>query len=250
MKKKILHDYINSFRWNHFKKVFRKGIMIYFFWMIYMTLLPLFNGILKQNVWSYLIAMIYIFCVITNESVVPIYLPKQMFLTPMSKSERTHYMKGMLTLKILVPFVLGTFAIIVWAGLRNAPVWLAITNYIAGCSLVLGGTITSWPGSIWYRNDIANEKTELERIHDKRLKGLQALSTVDIILAICAYLVGMVFLEETDFEAGWVKIMAIIVVVLFAILNALILRYVRPVIEIATEYEKTYVVDKIFRAEG
>ena len=247
MEKKIFHDYWNSFRWSRFRKIYSKNAIFYLLWSAYMLCVPFITNSAVDNIWSYLVVMLYLIFVVLNASVVPICLPKLMFLTPMSKEERHRYMSGMMKMKILVPAFVGFGVSVLWMWLRKAPLWIGAANYIAGCSIVLAGTITTWPGSIWFRQDGVSADQPVKRIEDVRLKGLRILSTTEIIIAISAYMIGMVFLENTDFEKLWVKILLAIATLVHIILIPFILRYVNPIVEIATDYEKTYSVDKIFR---
>lgn len=250
MGRKIFHDYWNSFRWSHFRKIYRKGAVAYLLWVAYMLSVPYITGSAVHSIWSYVIVMLYLISLVLNMSVVPIYLPKQMFLTPMSKDERYRYLRGMMCMKICVPVLTGMVVTILWTWFREAPVWIGATNFISGCSIILAGTITTWPGSIWYRNDLGDTTQPLKRIKDVRIKGLQAISTSELVISISMYLIGMVFIESDDFSALWVKIVFAIASAVQIILSGCVLRYLKPVVEIATDYEKTYAVDRMFRSES
>ena len=55
----------------------------------------------------------------------------------------------------------------------------------------------------------------------------------------------MIFIEETDFTVLWISIVLGIFSVLLLLLDVVVLSYLRPVVELASDYEKMYAADRI-----
>ena len=55
----------------------------------------------------------------------------------------------------------------------------------------------------------------------------------------------MAFIEENDFTVLWISIVLGTLTVLLLLLDVVILRYTRPVVELASDYEKMYAADRI-----
>ena len=147
MRKKIIHDYFDSFRPSRLRKMFRKenGFLFWFWITYYIVVFP------KNNMLSASLAYLLFAVMILNGYAVVIHLPKQMFLVPMTKEERTVYLRGLLCMTLSVPMLVGFLAVLIWAVYFDAPFLFAVMNYIGICSLAITVSITSRPGSVWYR---------------------------------------------------------------------------------------------------
>lgn len=241
MRKKIIHDYFDSFRPSRLRKMFRKenGFLFWFWITYYIVVFP------KNKMLSASLAYLLFAVMILNGYAVVIHLPKQMFLVPMTKEERTVYLRGLLCMKLSVPMLVGFLAVLIWAVYFDAPFLFAVMNYIGICSLAITVSITSRPGSVWYRLVDEQAGKVKPRIKDGKWKYLEICSCIGMVLSLGEVAVGMIFIEETDFTVLWISIVLGIFSVLLLLLDVVVLSYLRPVVELASDYEKMYAADRI-----
>ena len=241
MRKKIIHDYFDSFRPSRLRKMFRKenGFLFWFWITYYIVVFP------KNNMLSASLAYLLFAVMILNGYAVVIHLPKQMFLVPMTKEERTVYLRGLLCMKLSVPMLVGFLAVLIWAVYFDAPFLFAVMNYVGICSLAITVSITSRPGSVWYRLVDEQAGKVKPRIKDGKWKYLEICSCIGMVLSLGEVAVGMIFIEETDFTVLWISIVLGIFSVLLLLLDVVVLSYLRPVVELASDYEKMYAADRI-----
>ena len=241
MRRKIIHDYFDSFRPSKLRKIFRKenGFLFWFWITYYIVVLP------KNNMFRVSLAYLLFAVFILNGYAVAIHLPKQMYLVPMTKEERTVYLRGLLCMKLSVPMLVGFLAVLVWAVYFDAPFVFAVMNYIGICSLAITISITSRPGSVWYRLDDEQADKVKPRIRDGKWKYLEICSCIGMVFSMAEVAVGMAFIEENDFTVLWISIVLGTLTVLLLLLDVVILRYTRPVVELASDYERMYAADRI-----
>lgn len=249
MKKKIWNDYIKSFRWSQIRKMYSNGNpFALLIWLVYVWMLPVFNRINGDDCISCIVLVLSLSFVILNASVVAIRLPKQMYLIPMSMSQRKEYLNGLLQLKLVVPMVLSGSLIAIYCGIIGMPAVFIIMNVIGICSCAICGAITSWPGSVWQRNDIASQEKKVKRVSDRRLKKLPIFSTLGVIFGVSEVIFG-VFIETEDYENFWIWIGMGLLVGFLLIMDVVVLRYAKPVTEVAADYEKTCGMDLLLGEE-
>lgn len=248
MKKKIWKDYIKSFRPSQIRKIYSNGnSFAFFWWFIYMLTMPFILGNAEDNsnpvdYIGYLVFVISLAFVVLNASVVAIRLPKQMYLVPMSRSQREEYLQGLLQLKLVVPMVLSGSIIAIYCGIVGMPTAFTIMNLIGICSCAICGAITSWPGSVWHRNDGMSQEKKMKRVSDERLEKLPVFSTLGVVFGVIEVLFS-IFIEIDDYEKLGLRIGMGLLVGFLLIMDVVVLRYAKPVIEVAADYEKTCSVD-------
>ena len=140
-------------------------------WM-YLYLLCFFPIILDLNekterLVNYYAAVVPLMFGIYSLAAIPIRLPKQMFLCPLSEAEREKYAKIIFGVRFIMPIILGCLGcwIATVTGFMDVRlVWIMVAGII---SVMLCGSITTWPGSTWERNE-----KEKVRLKNPKLKGL------------------------------------------------------------------------------
>ena len=233
MLRKALEDYRDGFRWSRFKETYHFSML----WM-YVYLLSLFPVIIDLNEKPELLQRYYAMVLpllfgIYSLSAVPIRLPKQMFLCPMNEAEREKYAKTLFMVRLLGPVLFGvvTYSVSAIAGWLDAR--LLLFEYFGLVSMMICGSITSWPGSTWERSD-----TKLKRLTNPELKGLYAPTMVGLIDAVsCQLLVTVAWDGEADMIFN---ILVAIFGVVLIVCDIYVLRYLKPVIKNCITYEMSY----------
>ena len=233
MLRKVLEEYRDGFRWNRFKETYHFSML----WM-YVYLLCFFPVIIDMNEKPELIPRYYAMALpllfgIYSLSAIPIRLPKQMFLCPMNEAEREKYAKMLFVIRLLGPVLFGlvTYSIAAIAG------WLDVRllgfEFLGLVSMMICGSITSWPGSTWERSD-----TKRKRLTNPELKGLYAPTMVGLIDAVCCQLLVTV---AWDGEADMMfNVLVAICGILLIVCDMSVLRYFKPVIKNCITYEMSY----------
>lgn len=239
MKKKIMHDYINSFRWSNIKKAYRGGNDMAVFWIGYSMAIPIFTNMPEENLLHMYVAMIFIGLTMLNATVVSLRLPKLLYLCPMSQEERLTYLRGKMIAKLTVPTVAGILLAAVWTLVKHMPIGYGVAYGVAAVSLTICSSITTWPGSIWHREDTNRGQNRMERVKDARLKGLHVASLLGKISIFQMWILVGLF-EEDDIHSLALKILFTTLSVALAGLSLWVLRYAKVVVEISTEYETLY----------
>ena len=233
MLRKVLKDYRDGFRWSRFKETYHYNML----WM-YLYFLAFFPVIIDLNEKTELLARYYAMALpflfgVYSLSAIPIRLPKQMFLCPMNEAEREKYAKTLFVVRLLGPVLFGavTYSVAAVAGwLDTRLLWF---EYFGLVSMMICGSITSWPGSTWERND-----TKLKRLMIPELKGLYAPTMAGLIDAICCQLLVTVAWDgEPDMMFN---ILIAISGLILIVCDIYVLRYFKPVIKNCITYEMSY----------
>lgn len=233
MLRKVLEDYRDGFRWSRFKETYHFSML----WM-YLNLLCFFPIILDMNEKTELLARYYAMALpllfgVYSLSAIPIRLPKQMFLCPMNEAEREKYAKTLFVVRLLGPVLFGavTYSVSAIAGWMDAE-WLWF-EFFGLVSMMICGSITSWPGSTWERSD-----TKLKRLMNPELKGLYAPTMTGLIAAVCCQ---MLLTVAWDGEQDVIfNVLVVIIGVVTIVCDMLVLRYFKPVIKNCITYEMSY----------
>lgn len=233
MLRKVLEDYRDGFRWSRFKETYHFSML----WM-YLYLLCFFPIILDMNEKTELLARYYAMALpllfgVYSLSAIPIRLPKQMFLCPMNEAEREKYAKTLFVVRLLGPVLFGavTYSVSAIAGWMDAE-WLWF-EFFGLVSMMICGSITSWPGSTWERSD-----TKLKRLMNPELKGLYAPTMTGLIAAVCCQ---MLLTVAWDGEQDVIfNVLVVIIGVVTIVCDMLVLRYFKPVIKNCITYEMSY----------
>lgn len=233
MLRKVLEDYRDGFRWSRFKETYHYGML----W-IYLYLLCFFPIILDMNEKTELLARYYAMALpllfgVYSLAAVPIRLPKQMFLCPMNEAEREKYAKTLFMVRLLGPVLFGavTYTVAAFAGWMDAE-WLWF-EFFGLLSMMVCGSITTWPGSTWERSD-----TKRKRLMNPELKGLYGATMTGLIGALCCqFLLTVAWDGEPDVIFN---VLVVIIGVVTIVCDILVLRYFKPVIKNCITYEMSY----------
>lgn len=233
MLRKVLKDYRDGFSWSRFKETYHFSML----WM-YIYLLTIFPIILDLNekteymVRYYLVAVPLLFG-IYGLSAIPLRLPKQMFLCPLSEVEREKYVKMMFTVRLMVPVLVGGIFFIATAVVGLVPAELLVLEFFGMASMMLCGSLTTWPGSTWERTD-----ADKKRLKVPEYKGLYGISCTGMIAGIC---ISMVITVGWDGKPDMLfEILIGILAVAALVCDILVLRYFEPVMKNCIDYETSY----------
>ena len=233
MLRKVLEDYRDGFRWSRFKETYHFSML----W-VYLYLLAFFPIILDMNEKTELLARYYAMALpflfgVYSLSAVPIRLPKQMFLCPMNEAERENYAKTLFMVRLLGPVLFGalTYSVSAIAGWMDGE-WLWF-EFFGLVSMMLCGSITTWPGSTWERSD-----TKHKRLVNPELKGLYGRTVTGLIGATCCQVLLTV---AWDGEPDVIfNVLVVIIGMVTIVCDILVLRYFKPVIKNCITYEMSY----------
>jgi len=99
--------------------------------------------------------------------------------------------------------------------------------------MMICGSITTWPGSMWMRSD-----TKLKRLVNPELKGLYGVSMTGLMAAVCCQVLLTV---AWDGKPDMVfNVLVVIIAVIMIVCDVLVLRYFKPVIKNCITYEMSY----------
>lgn len=233
MLRKVLEDYRDGFRWSRFKETYHFSML----WM-YVYLLAFFPIILDMNEKTELLARYYTMALpllfgIYSLSAVPIRLPKQMFLCPLNEDEREKYAKTLFVVRLLGPVLFGavTYSVAAIAGWMDTEcLWFEFFGLV---SMMICGSITSWPGSTWERSD-----TKLKRLMNPELKGLYGPTMTGLIAAVSCQLL---FTVAWDGKPDMIfNVLMATIGLITIVCDIWVLRYFNPVIKNCITYEMSY----------
>lgn len=233
MIKMVLKDYREGFRWSRLQKTYQFNMI----WT-YVYFLTIFPILMRLNEKSGRIVRYYAFAFpllfgLYTLSAIPIRLPKQMFLCPLSGGERISYVKTLFMVRLIIPVVLGMMVYGLAVALGAAEPVLLWVQFFGMASVMLNGSITNWPGSTWERDE-----KKKSRLKNPKLKGLYGISLTGMITAMFFAMIPMIGWDgETDLLY---EISMVLFGMLAIICDVLVLRYFRPMIEMAIDYETSY----------
>lgn len=237
MLRKVWLDYLEGFRWSKIRAFYNFSRAWIFIYM--MTMLPF----IVQNNHEEIVLVEYYLIVIPlllgfhSMAIIPLRLPKQMYLCPMGMKERQQYLKQMFWVRLVVPVFLGIVLSTIGMAVGRFD-WIYIGKQIFGLvSFLITGSITYFPGSVMDRD---NDK-EKEHFTDKRLKGLKTIGMIGQVTGLI-YAVLLIFqVGETDM---WIRYLSDILVLPIIISDLWTLCYLPTVLELNVDYENAYEVLK------
>ena len=233
MLKKVIYDYFGCLKWGNIKKThnnFNAWWMYFYMLTLFPILMDVEDGV-GYGVY-YCVVIPVLFAILTLQ-VVPMKLPKQMFLCPMEKKERRKYVHELFAVRLVVPFILGIAGSAVVFVIRRSHILLMGLEVLALISIMTCCSVTTWEGSIWSRE----ENGRVKRIKDERLKGLYMINIFGMMISMIVFFVNFVIIDDT-LTMG-VGIYACVVSVIMIILDILVMRYYPVIVEFAVDYEKT-----------
>lgn len=233
MLKRAICDYLGYLNWENVKKVHSN----FNSWWMYIYMLTLFPIIMDVDenggLGIYYAVIIPILFGIMTLTIVPIKLPKQMFLCPMQEKERKKYVHELFAVRLLVPLILEIIGSTIAIGSEKVSPLMMAEEVFALISLMLCCSITSWEGCVWSRE----ENGKVKRVKDERVKGLYTINILGMCISLFVFIINIVMIDDTvtivfgifmGFVAG-----------IMLILDILVLRYYPIIVEFSTDYERT-----------
>ena len=237
MLRKVWLDYLEGFRWSKIRAFYNFNRAWVFIYML--TMLPFIvqNNHEEIVLGEYYLTVIPILLGFHTMAIVPLRLPKQMYLCPMEMRERQQYLKQMFWVRLIIPILLGMVLSTIGV-LVGRFEWLYVGKLIFGLlSFMLAGSITYFPGSIMDRD---NDK-EKEHFTDKRLRGLKTIGMIGQVTTLI-YVVLLIFqVGDTDM---WITKLSDILMLPIIISAIWVFRYLPTVLELNVDYENAYEVLK------
>lgn len=240
MFKKVIHDYLGYLRWGNIRRVY-SNIGTWWIYPYMLTIFPLLTDIDESSgLAAYYILIIPLLFAIMTLSVVPMKLPKQMFLCPMEEQERRKYIHELFAVRLLVPFFAGTIGSFVVLVMKKGHPLILCLEILALVSLLLCGSITSWEGSVWSSEESGNVK----RVKDERLKGLFVINILGLIGSVIILIANTTMTEDVAALTMGDGIYIGISTVILVVLDILVVRYYPVIVELAVDYERTMKLEK------
>ena len=237
MLRKVWLDYLEGFRWSKIRAFYNFNRAWIFIYML--TMLPF----IVQNNHEEIILVEYYLTVIPlllgmhTMAIIPLRLPKQMYLCPMGMEERQQYLKQMFWVRLVVPVLFGMVLSAIGMAVGRFDLIYAGKQMFGLLSIMISGSITYFPGSVMDRD---NDK-EKEHFTDKRLKGLKTIGLIGQVTSLI-YVVLLIF-QVTPLDT-WLRILCDILAFLIVIADVWTLRYLPTVLELNVDYENAYEVLK------
>lgn len=240
MLKKVIHDYLGYLRWGNIRRVY-SNIGTWWIYPYMLTIFPLLTDIDESSGLAayYMLTIPMLFAIMTL-TVVPMKLPKQMFLCPMEEQERRRYIQELFAVRLLIPFLIGAIGSFVVLVMKKGHPLILCLEILALISLLLCGSITSWEGSVWSNEENGNVK----RVKDKRLKGLVVINVLGVPSSIIALIINTTMMENVTALTMGDGIYIGISTVILVVLDILVVRYYPVILEMAVDYERTMKLEK------
>jgi len=238
MLKHVLRDYREGFRWKRFKETYHYTMLWYYLYMFCFFPLILDLNDKVEDMVGYYLVMIPVLLGLYSMSAIPIRLPKQMFLCPMTMAERRKYVNMLFWVRYLGTVSIGTvsYLIAVVAGVLPA-VFLPI-QLVGLYATIFAASITTWPGSTWERDE-----KQKKRLKNPEFKGLYPSSIIAVLLGIFLQFFQPFGLIEEATMGTWIFLgIYSVITVGFSVF---LIRYMEPVLKMTINYEYSYdVVNK------
>lgn len=246
MLRKVWSDYLERIRPKMNKEhfVFAK-VWVYVYMLVLLPCMIAGNG-KGIGLGQYYFMVIPMLFGMYSMNVVPIQLPKQMFLCPMAEWERKSYARQLYWLRFLVTVVLGlvfhgagmVFGIMNWKE--------ALIQQLGLTSMMLCISISTFPGSRWD----GGEEKDRYYMYTSRMKGLGVASVLGLLISLF-YKVILVYNVKWQWQTSVLfRIYSIASVAGMVITSIWVLFYLKPFFELITDYEYSYDVWKSQKVLG
>lgn len=237
MLRKVLKDYREGFRWSRFKETYHYTMLWWYMYMFCFFPIILDLNEKVEKLGGYYLVIIPLLFGMYSVAAIPIRLPKQMFLCPLTMEERKKYVSLLFWVRYIGTVLPGIIAYGIAVLLGWIPVEFLPVQILGLLAAVFCASITSWPGSTWERDEKKKNKFKTPE-----LKGLYPISVIGLLMAIFLQCFEPFELFETVTKGTWIflGIYSTIVLVLVALLS----RYIKPVLKMTTVYEYSYDVAK------
>ncbi len=232
----VFCDYLNAFRWGKIKEAF--GNFTFGWLFIYVLVIYPFMilRIWEDNWFSYYGSVIPACFIGFSMCVTEVRLPKLMLLCPLDREERKKYLYLMFAARLFAPMTPGLVLYGVGCYRINvSPVCCAV-----GIFSLFSFALCACISSSWQRNGYKNGKwsgRRPQREIPEELKGLEPAGLTGVGVGIVLLAGSVAFMNFGTWR--WLDAVWAAAIVLELILDILAVRYIRPVVEIAADYERT-----------
>ena len=235
MLKKVLYDYADSFRWGNIKKKNNfTNSWIFIYMLTFFPIIMRMNDTI-ENLVCYYLGILPCLLGFFSITLIPICMPKQMFLCPMTEEERKKYIKMLFGVRIGVPFLAGIIGAAIILLLEYIQSGFVVLYLVGLFSYLFCGSITTWPGSVWKG---MNDKGKY--VKNPKFKGLRVISSLGMLFGIFYQLI-MIMLPDSSYSgASWFYIPIFSLPPI--IFDLLMIRYIKPMVEVGISFENTYEV--------
>ena len=236
MLRKVWLDYLEGFRWSKIRAFYNFNRAWIFIYML--TMLPFIvqNNHEEIVFVEYYLTVIPLLLGIHTMAMIPLRLPKQMYLCPMGMEERQQYLKQMFWVRLVVPVLFGMVLSVIGMAVGRFDLIYVGKQMFGLLSIMISGSITYFPGSVMDRD---NDK-EKEHFTDKRLKGLKTIGMIGQVTSLI-YVVLLIY-RVTALQ--WLNFMIDILALPIIIADIWTMRYLPIVLELNVDYENAYEVLK------
>lgn len=243
MLRKVLEEYRDGFRWSRFKETYHYTMLWYYLYLF--CFFPIILNINEETVklGAYYLTMLPVMLGMYTVAAIPIRLPKQMFLCPMTQAERKKYVTMLFGVRYLGTVIPGTIAYIIAVACKMIPTVFLLIQLLGLYTCVFCASITTWPGSTWERNE-----KEKVRLKNPKLKGLYPKSIIGLIMGMLLQMLEPFGLFEGKSKGAWIFLGSCCVVVV--VLSILVARYLSTVLEMTINYEYSYDVARVDGKKG
>lgn len=229
MLQKIWREYKNAFRLSNFKKLTENNT-----WWFYIYLLTFFPAVCnmfdspREITCYYFIVLPFLFVRLGGD-LYPLALPKMMFLCPMDAGERIRYLKLCYRLKIFVTTVFAGVCLLI----------LFLLGYLspAGSLYILFVFFCTALGC-----NLQTEALPVQSGQDKKTSGIflefSVWNTLHLILGLLITISCALFLFEVEISVPVVAALAFAGLFLQLLLTGRILKFYRPILAVAADYER------------
>jgi len=237
MLRKVWLDYLEGFCWSKIRAFYNFNRAWIFIYML--TMLPFIvqNNHEEIVLVEYYLTVIPLLLGMHTMAIIPLRLPKQMYLCPMGMEERQQYLKQMFWVRLVVPVLFGMILSVIGMVVGRFDLIYAGKQMFGLLSVMISGSITYFPGSVMDRD---NDK-EKEHFTDKRLKGLKTIGMTGQITSLI-YVVLLIF--QVGMVDMWIRYLSNILVLSIIIADIWTMRYLPTVLELNVDYENAYEVLK------
>lgn len=215
MLRKVSLDYIDSIKIKINKEHFNfSKVWVYLYMLILLPGMMMSNG-KGVSLPSYYLMVLPVLYGLYSMSVVPIQLPKQMYLCPMAKSERRSYAATLYVLRLIVPCVIGLIFHCVGASVGVISWTETIVQEFALISMMICSSISTFPGG-----KMGDKEEDKYYLYTKRMKGLNTTGILGMLVALfCKVL--LVYNAKWHWEyKGWFQIYILVSIAAMIILDA------------------------------
>lgn len=239
MLRKVGLDYLDSIKIKPDKEQFTfSKVWVYFYMLILLPCMMLSNGSgIRFD--SYYLMVIPMLFGLYSMSVVPIQLPKQMYLCPMEKEERRTYAGMLYALRLIVPILIGILFHGIGAALGVTSVEEAALQEFALISMMLCISISTYPGA-----RMGDKQEELYHLYTKRMRGLNNSGIFGLLVAMVLKVL-LIYNGKWHWEyKGWFQIYVVCSVIAMVVFDMVVLSYLKPMLDQLIIYDLSYEVWK------